>query len=153
MIKWLAGLSAILALTACATAPVPKPIQTELLAVDGSEFDAQAAVYVLRDDSASGMVYSIDVGVDGASKGSIRRETYVKFPVAPGAHDLSATWPWGSGEPNVAIHGNFAPGKTYYFLFSPSFADNGVAFRFGARLGAIPAEKAQQLLRTYERRQ
>jgi hypothetical protein len=154
VIKWLGCMSLVLVLTACASAPpVPKPIHTEFLAVKGSEFAAQAAVYVLRDDDGSGSVYSVEVAVDGASKGSIRRETYVKFPVQQGPHDLSTTWPWGSGEPNVAIHGDFMAGSTYYFLFSPSFEDKGLAYRFGARLSAISADKAQELLRTYQLRQ
>lgn len=140
--------AAIGALGGCATTPhrLTNAVQ---LAADGSAFAGKATVYVLRDSSGSGMAWPVTVKMDGISQGSIRRETYVWFGVTPGRHDLLASWPALSGEPDVAVNAEFLAGKTYYFVFGTSFGIAGRAMRLGAGLGQIDVANATQRLRTY----
>jgi len=149
--RLIAAVIVSLSLSACASLP-PKPVPVDAgrFAADGSEFDGNATVYVMRDDNLSGAAYSVDVALDKTSQGSIRRETYVKFPAPSGHHDLYATWPMITGEPSVAVSVDLAAGKTYYFRFSPNFGVAPDGMIFSARLGPIRAADAVPLLAKYE---
>ena len=148
----LVALIAIVGLAGCATTKTNSIENSDRLAVAGSVYEAKATAYVLRDASMSGMVWPVNVKLDDVSQGSIRRETYVKFGIFPGRHTLLAAWPSVSGEPDAAVSAEFSAGKTYYFVFSPSFEVAGPMMRYGASLVQVDGADASKRLRIYENR-
>ncbi|HWQ10375.1 MAG TPA: hypothetical protein VN436_14745, partial [Holophaga sp.] len=81
--------------------------------------------------------------------GSVRRKTYVRFDVAPGEHDLTASWPLLSGGADLAIKADFEPDRTYYFVFG-SDMDAGQTYRFISNLSQIDQAAAAPLLAEYK---
>lgn len=153
----LLALACFAALGGCATTPSQPFGDTEGLAADGSAYDGQATVYVLRDSSGSGALWSVNVSTDGVMHGSVRRESYVRFGIAPGRHDLLVAWPKLSGAaPDVAVNAEFRAGKTYYFVFSTSFDihfnSSGGVMDVGATLRQVPDADAKGRMRTYSDR-
>lgn len=119
------------------------------LAAEGSRSEGKATVYFLRDGSGALGVWSLGVKVDKSPVGSVRRKTYVRFDVAPGEHDLMASWPLLSGGVDLAIKADFEPDRTYYFVFG-SDMESGQAYRFISNLSQIDQDAAAPLLSEYK---
>ena len=122
-------------------------------AIDGSIYSGQATVYVIRDGSELGAVWSVSVKLDGEERGSLRTESFVRFPVTPGRHDLLAHWPplW-SGQPDVAVNAEFDADKTYYFVFSTSLALSGGLER-RTSLGLVDRSTGEAMTNRYKSRE
>src|SRR5689334_22350746 len=104
-----AGLLLIL-LCGCAIKPFVLP-DSSRFAETGTAYEGQATVYVMRDISGAGMAWPINIKLDGTQKGSLRRETYIHFPVHPGRHIIDGHWNSLSGLPNVALSVDLEAGK------------------------------------------
>jgi len=139
-----------LALCGCVTTTPHVLGDSSRFASEGTAFDGQATVYVMRDLSGAGMAWPVSIKLDSVEKGSVRRETYVRFAAAPGRHDILADWNSLSGLPDIAINGEFVAGKTYYFVLGTSFNTTGKMMQFGTGFGPIDPRLGANLAGKYE---
>jgi len=139
------ALAMALSLTACASAPfhVDDP---DWKAGDGTRFPGQATFVVLRNADRSEGLFAIRVRLDKALVGSVRRERYLAFPVAPGAHVLGFDCNLMCALPGIAVAGQFAAGKTYYFAVEPSSTYNTTSIQV---VQLLPGQGLEQM-RTYQ---
>lgn len=137
------------ALCGCATKPFAVA-DASPYASQGSIYDGQATVYVMRDTSRAGMAWPVNVRLDGVQKGSLRRETYVRFAATPGRHDVLAHWNRLSALGEVAFNSNFESGKTYYVVIGTDFAAYGSIMEVGTSLGLVKPSVGAQLVATYQ---
>ncbi|MFC5526785.1 DUF2846 domain-containing protein [Rhodanobacter ginsengisoli] len=139
------------AFSGCATKPFVVA-DASAYASQGSIYDGQATVYVMRDTSGAGMAWPANVRLDGVQKGSLRRETYVRFAATPGRHDILAHWNRLSALREVAFNSDFKSGKTYYVVIGTSFAAYAGIMQIGTNLGLVKPSVGAQLVATYHDR-
>jgi hypothetical protein len=122
-------------------------------AIDGSIYDGQATVYVIRDSSEMGAVWPISIKLDGEERASLPTESFVHFPARPGRHDILAHWPplW-SGQPDVAVNVELEGDKTYYFVFSTSLLLGGGLERRSS-LGLVDRSTGEAMTNRYKSRE
>lgn len=155
MNRWLLLIFAVL-LSACAVEPHNMPAM-ELFAAEGSVYEGQATVYVMRDESGAGQAWPVTVKLDDMEEGSIRRETYVKFGVPEGDHVVLAGWPPFVGGQDVAVKGDFVAGKTYYLLFWTTsglgMSGGRTTFSVASHIAQTNAADAEPRIHLYKERQ
>jgi hypothetical protein len=118
-----AAVASLLALTACATEPF-RVADPDSRAENGSRFPGQATLVVLRGSDRTEAAWAVRVRIDKALVGSVRRERYLVLPVAAGTHTLGFDCNFLCYLPAIAVAGDFAAGKTYYFAVEPSSSYN-----------------------------
>jgi hypothetical protein len=141
----------VLLASICGCAPKPFVIQDSArFASAGTRFNGQATVYVMRDASGAFMAWPINILLDQKEVGSLRRETYTRFAVASGRHDVVAHWNPLSGLPDVAVNSEFEAGQTYYFVFGTSFGVAGPFMQYGTSLGPVDPRLGAELAGKYD---
>lgn len=138
----------------CGCAPKPLMIKdSSRFAAEGTAFEGQATVYVMRDLSGVGIKWPVNVQFDGVQEGTLRRASYTRFPAQPGRHVIVAHWNHLlTADPDVAVSVDFEAGKTYYFAIGSSTDISGMGVVYGSGLGALPPGKGAELAREYNDR-
>lgn len=129
--------------------------EPDVLAADTSQFPGKATILVFRGSGRGEAMYAFQVLVDKGKVGSIRRERYISFPAAEGAHALTITCPPGCSLPAYTLNFNATAGKTYYFKIDmdmdmSSRIGGGLNFDMSSRFGQIDSGRAAELQAAYE---
>jgi hypothetical protein len=143
-----------MALTGCRTisGAIAEP---DVLAADTSHYPGKATIVVFRGSGRGETMYAFQVLVDKNKVGSIRRERYISFPAAEGAHAVTVTCPPGCTLPAYTLNFNATAGKTYYFKINMEMAmssriGGGLNIEMASRFAQIDSERAAQLMTVYE---
>jgi len=87
-------------------------------------------------------------------KGSLRRKSFICFPVEPGRHSFLIHWNPISGEPDVAVSAQLEANKTYYFDFGTGFgagsSGNQNVFRFSSALKLVDLPTGRAMTKAFK---
>jgi hypothetical protein len=89
------------------------------MAYEGSDFGADATVYVFRSSGLRKTDSDLLTQLDRATQVKLERQTWSKLRVPAGRHELVYIWTSGAA-PNIAVCVDFAPASTYYIVYAPS---------------------------------
>jgi hypothetical protein len=123
------------------------------LAVDGSEFEDAATVYVLRDFGVKDASWPVRVLIDGSSKAELWHEMFTRLRVRPGWHELMVEAPVFTKFPSLPLGIDLEAGKSYYLVNTLEISEayyRGPAILFTSKLKPLGRDEAATRMQNFK---